>query len=84
MRTIHAEQNAITQAARFGISLGDSTAYVTMEPCFTCAKMLVQVGVKRVVAFKRYHDNKDTLDLFSKAGVLLEVKEDKEEEYSNK
>jgi deoxycytidylate deaminase len=45
---------------------------------------LVQVGIKRVVAFKRYHDDKDTVDLFQKAGIPLEVKNDKEEEYENK
>jgi dCMP deaminase len=84
VRTVHAEQNAITQAAKFGVSLEGSTAYVTMEPCFTCAKMLVQVGVKRVVAFKRYHDDKDTVELFNKSSIPLEVKEDKEEDYANK
>lgn len=84
LRTVHAEQNAITQAARFGVSLSDSTAYITMEPCFTCAKMLVQTGIKRVVAFKRYHDDKDTVELFKSANIPMEVIYTKEEEYSNK
>ena len=83
VRTVHAEQNAITQSAKFGVSLTDSTAYVTMEPCFTCAKMLVQVGVKRVVAFKKYHDDKDTVDLFTKAGITLDIHENIDESYSN-
>ena len=47
IRTIHAEQNAICQAARFGIPLEGSTLYCKMEPCFTCAKMIVNCGIKR-------------------------------------
>ncbi len=83
LRTIHAEQNAITQAAKFGISLTDSTAYITMTPCFACAKMLVQIGVKRVVAIKNYHDSKDTLDLFKQSGVVLDTLEETTEHYNN-
>lgn len=46
---VHAEQNAILAAARFGIAIQDSTVYTTMRPCFGCAKELLQVGVSRVV-----------------------------------
>ena len=46
---IHAEQNAILTAARFGISVQDATIYTTMQPCFGCAKELLQAHVKRVV-----------------------------------
>lgn len=73
IRTIHAEQNAICQAARFGTSLEQATLYCTMEPCFVCAKMIVNCGIKRVVCEKRYHAGKHTRDLFKKAKIKLEV-----------
>lgn len=46
--TAHAEENAITNAARIGVSLKDCVAYVTLPPCAVCARMLVQAGVKEV------------------------------------
>lgn len=73
IRTIHAEQNAICQAAKFGIPLDGSTLYCTMEPCFTCAKMIVNCGINRVVSEKRYHAAGETRDLFKKAKVKSEV-----------
>lgn len=73
IRTIHAEQNAICQAARFGISLQEATLYCTMEPCFVCAKMIVNCGIKRVVCENRYHAAEQTRILFKKAKVRLDV-----------
>jgi len=55
LRTVHAEQNAIVQAARFGISIEGATIYCTMTPCYTCAKMIINAGIKRVVCEKDYH-----------------------------
>lgn len=55
VRTNHAEMNAITQAAKHGVSLDGSTAYVTNTPCTTCAKALVGAGIRRVVVFSDYH-----------------------------
>jgi len=81
VRTIHAEQNAICQAARFGIALEGATLYCKMEPCFTCAKMIINAGIKRVVCEKRYHDGKDTRDLFREAGIKLDVMSDDVERY---
>lgn len=46
---VHAEQNAILSAARFGISLQGSTMYTTTQPCFGCAKEMLQVKIERVV-----------------------------------
>ncbi|OQX54586.1 MAG: cell division protein DedD [Candidatus Omnitrophica bacterium 4484_213] len=83
IRTIHAEQNAICQAAKFGISLNGSTLYCSMEPCFTCAKMIVNCGIKRVVCNKRYHAGADTRGLFKKAGVELKVLSEEIERYEN-
>ncbi|MEA1913488.1 MAG: cytidine/deoxycytidylate deaminase family protein [candidate division WOR-3 bacterium] len=55
-RAIHAEQNAIIQAAKMGISIQDSTLYVTTHPCFTCAKMLINAGVKKIIYKEGYPD----------------------------
>ncbi|MFH1759417.1 MAG: cytidine/deoxycytidylate deaminase family protein [Patescibacteria group bacterium] len=83
LRTIHAEENAILQAAKFGRSLVGGTLYCKMTPCYRCARMLVSVGVKRVVAKKRYHADRLSLQLFSAAGVKVEIWENKLEEYQN-
>ncbi|HOP25774.1 MAG TPA: cytidine/deoxycytidylate deaminase family protein [Candidatus Sabulitectum sp.] len=55
IRTNHAEMNAITQAARNGVSIEGATAYVTNMPCTTCAKALIGAGIRRVVVFSDYH-----------------------------
>ncbi len=81
MRTIHAEQNAICQAARHGISLKDATLYCTMEPCRTCAMMIISVGITRVVCQKRYHAAQETREMFEIAGVALVVAVDEEQQY---
>ncbi|MCK4422143.1 cytidine/deoxycytidylate deaminase family protein [candidate division WOR-3 bacterium] len=65
-RAIHAEQNAIIQAAKMGISIENSTLYVTTHPCFTCAKMLINAGVKKIIYKEGYPDS------FSK-GILKEA-----------
>ncbi len=72
MRTVHAEQNAICQAAKRGVSLEGSTVYVSMTPCRTCAMFLVNLGVKRVVAEKKYHAGKESEEIFEKAGIKLD------------
>ena len=55
VRTTHAEQNAICQAAKNGVSINGATLYCNMEPCYACAKMIINSGIKRVVAKNRYH-----------------------------
>jgi len=55
-RGLHAEMNALIQAALFGISTADSTLYTTAHPCSLCAKMLINAGVKRVVTLEDYPD----------------------------
>ncbi len=81
VRTTHAEQNAVCQAARFGISLSGATLYCTMEPCFTCAKMIVNAGINRVVCEKKYHAGGDTRDLFKEADIKFDVLSDDVAEY---
>ena len=81
VRTLHAEQNAIIQAAKFGIPLDGSTLYCKMTPCRTCAMMIINSGIKRVVCEKHYHADKETIELFKLAGVKLDVMSNTVEEY---
>jgi dCMP deaminase len=70
-RGLHAEQNAILQAAAFGVSLKDSELYCTHQPCVTCAKMLINAGIKRVVFLGSYPDEL-SLELLEEGKVALE------------
>jgi dCMP deaminase len=81
VRTVHAEQNAICQAARYGLSLADTTLYCSMEPCRVCAMLIASSGIARVVARRRYHAGRDTRAILSRAGVTLDVVEDVVEGY---
>ena len=81
IRTVHAEQNAICQAAKLGISLNEGTLYCTMTPCYTCAKMIVNCGIKRVVCDKKYKDSEETEKLFALLGIELQVVYDEVEKY---
>jgi len=83
VRTIHAEENAILQAAMDGIPLKGATLYCKMMPCFRCAMKIIRVGIKRVVVQKRYHDDERTLKMFQRAGVAVDIKEDETEKYEN-
>ena len=71
VRTVHAEMNAIVQAAKRGHAVDGATAYVTNMPCTTCAKSLITAGVKRVVVFSDYHDTM-AADFFTKAKVTID------------
>lgn len=55
-RAIHAEQNAIIQAATFGVSLAGATIYITHHPCVLCSKMIINAGIKKVVYQDGYPD----------------------------
>ncbi len=55
-RGTHAEQNAIAQAARFGISTDGATIYVTNHPCSICTKILINAGIRRIVYAEGYPD----------------------------
>jgi dCMP deaminase len=81
VRTIHAEQNAICQAARHGTPLDGASLYCKMEPCRTCALLIVSVGIRRVVTRKLYHAGQDTRHLFREAGIELVVREPEVEAY---
>ena len=68
---VHAEQNAIIQAAKLGVNIDGSTLYCTHQPCILCAKMIVNAGIVRVVYHSGYPDD-FALDIFKEAGVLVE------------
>lgn len=70
-RGLHAEQNAILQAAAFGVSLKGSDLYCTHQPCVTCAKMLINAGIKRVVFLGDYPDEL-SLQMLKEGKVTLE------------
>ena len=71
VRTVHAEMNALVQAARWGTSTDGATAYVTNMPCTTCAKALISAGVKRIVVFSDFHDTL-AVEFFSKAKIKVD------------
>ena len=82
VRTVHAEQNAICQAARYGIPLEGASLYCRMEPCRVCAMLIISVRLERVICQRRYHAAQDTRELFKEAGIELLVIEDRLESYS--
>lgn len=69
IRTTHAEQNAICEAARIGISINGATLYCKMTPCYTCAKMIINAGIKKVVCAQDYHASKRSKEIFKEAGI---------------
>lgn len=70
VRTLHAEQNAIIQAALHGISVQGATCYVTHQPCLTCAKMIINAGIVRVIYAGNYPDE-NSRQFLAEAGVDL-------------
>ncbi len=83
VRTLHAEENAILQCAKDGVKIEGATLYCKMVPCYNCAMRIVRVGMKRVVAQKRYHADELSVKLFKDAGVELHVIDNTTEEYKN-
>ena len=81
VRTVHAEQNAVCQAAKCGIPIDGSTVYCKMTPCRTCAMILINCGVKRVVCERHYHDEEDSLAMFAAVGIKIEHLEDAVQTY---
>lgn len=69
-KAIHAEQRAITKAAKEGISISDSTLYVTTYPCSICARMLIDLGVKEIVYDGDYFD-KVSHDLIEESDIPI-------------
>lgn len=83
VRTVHAEQNAICQAAKLGIALEGATLYCRMTPCRTCAMLIINCGITRVVCEKKYHAGSESEAMFAEAGVKLEFFENEVLKYEN-
>lgn len=68
----HAEQNALVQAAKLGISVDGATMYITHQPCSICTKLMINAGVKRIVYGYSYPDE-FSLNLLEEAGIEIEA-----------
>lgn len=68
---IHAEANAIAFCAKEGLSLKDSVLYVTLSPCFECAKLIIQSGIKKVIYFEEYRIL-ESINFLKQAGIEVE------------
>jgi dCMP deaminase len=71
-RGLHAEQNAIIQAAVFGVSIKDSTMYCTYSPCIICAKMLINAGINELVYAEGYPD-KLADEMLKEANITMRI-----------
>ena len=81
VRTVHAEQNAICQAAKLGVSIAGATIYTRMTPCRTCTMLLINCGIERVVCERRYHNASESEEMLRDAGIRLDYKFDEIQEY---
>ena len=81
LRTVHAEQNAICQAAKRGISIEGATVYQRMTPCRTCAMLLINCGIKKVFCERKYQLAEESEQLLAEAGIELVYKYDGRQEY---
>ena len=81
IRTIHAEQNAIFQCAKFGVSTEGSTLYITHFPCLNCTKAIIQSGISKIVYLHDYHNNEYATELLENSGI--EVVKFKKQEIIN-
>ena len=69
--TVHAEQNAISDAARRGVSVNGATAYITHFPCVNCAKILISAGIKSVRYLHDYNNDDIVYRLFEESGISV-------------
>jgi len=81
LRTVHAEQNAICQAAKRGISIEGAAVYTRMTPCRTCAMLLINCGIEKVVCERKYQLAEESEQLLAEAGIELVYKYDVRQEY---
>ena len=70
-RGLHAEQNAIIQAAYHGVSISGSTLYCTNKPCIICSKMLINAGIKKIIYGEGYEDPLAD-EMLTEAGIKVE------------
>jgi dCMP deaminase len=82
-RTVHAEANAILQAAKNGIEIRGGTLHSGMTPCRDCTMLIVNSGIKKVIVKKDYHESGESKTMFENAGVELEVLNPEVEQYAD-
>lgn len=70
--TVHAEQNAISDAARRGVTVEGATIYVTHFPCINCAKILASAGIKSLKYHWDYNNDPLVIELFQEAGITVQ------------
>lgn len=68
---VHAEQNAIVQAAKLGLAIDGATLYCTHQPCVICAKLIINSGISRIVYQNDYPDD-FSIELLKESGVIME------------
>lgn len=83
VRTVHAEQNAICQAAKLGVSIDGATVYCRMTPCRVCAMLLINCGIKRIVCERKYHAGVESEEMFKEVGIAIEYKYNEVQSYKN-
>ena len=69
-RALHAEQNAIIQAATLGQSIEGASIYITHQPCVICAKMIINAGIERIIVKEGYPDQL-SVDILTEAGLRI-------------
>ena len=72
VRTVHAEVNAIIQAAVFGLATKEAVCYVTHFPCLNCTKMLINARISKLIYHNSYRVDPIALEFLEKAGVMME------------
>ncbi|MDD2620577.1 MAG: cytidine/deoxycytidylate deaminase family protein [Syntrophomonadaceae bacterium] len=74
-RGVHAEQNALINAAFYGVSTRDTVLYCTNQPCIICARMIINAGIEKVVHRGNFHDDL-ALEFLNEAGIIVVLMED--------
>jgi dCMP deaminase len=69
-RGLHAEQNAIIQAAKHGVNIAEATLYTTHSPCIICSKMIINAGIRRIVYLEGYPDALAT-EMLGESGIEI-------------
>ncbi len=84
VRTVHAEQNALCQAAKLGVAIEGATLYCRMTPCRVCAMLIINCGIARVVCERKYHDGAESEAMFRAAGIPIEYRHEEVQTYDNR
>lgn len=81
VRTTHAVQNALCQAAKLGVSIEGGTLYCKMTPCKTCTMLIIGCGIKKVIAEKKHHTGAESEIMFKTAGIDISYFDETVEQY---